>query len=65
MKKIINKSFVERLFDKRLLKNKVYSLGLILIGFITVPLSGGNCTGLMLMLMLGLPLFFAKKNVIN
>lgn len=44
-----------------LIKNKVYSVGLILIGIIPVLIEG-DATALVFFLMIGIPLFFAKEN---
>ena len=44
-----------------LIKNKVYSVGLILIGIIPVLIEG-DATVLVFFLMIGIPLFFAKEN---
>lgn len=52
------------LFNRKLLKNKLYSLAMILIGYISVHLLDGDCTVFILMLMLGIPVFFSKENVI-
>lgn len=52
-------------FSKRkLFKNKIMSMILILIGYITMHVFN-DCTVFILMLMLGLPVFFARKNVIQ
>lgn len=59
------KRIMKGLFNKKLLKNKIYSIGLMLIGYITLLLSGGNATGFMFTLLIGLPLFFAKENYID
>lgn len=56
---------VKGIFNRKLLKNKVYSLAMILIGYISIHLLEGDCTVFILMLMLGIPVFFAKENVIN
>ncbi len=56
---------VKWLFNKKLLKNKVYSIGIMLIGSITIPISEGDCTGFIFTLLIGLPLFFSNKKVIN
>lgn len=54
-----------RIFNVGLLKNKFYSLMLMLLGYITMKVSGGNSTAFIFTLMFGLPIFFADKNVIN
>lgn len=55
---------VKWLFNKKLLKNKLYSLGLMLIGYFTIGIVN-DCTAFVFTLMLGIPVFFANKNVIN
>lgn len=55
---------MRKLFNKKLLKNKVYSLAIMLIGGLTIPILG-DCTAFIFTLMIGLPVFFAKRNVIN
>lgn len=56
---------VKWLFNKDLLKNKVYSIGIMLIGLITIPMSEGDCTAFIFTLLIGLPVFFAKRNIIH
>lgn len=69
MKKVIRKKegllerIIRRLFDKKLMKNKVYSILIILLGYATTFIEG-DCTAFILMLFIGIPLFFAKKNYI-
>lgn len=55
---------LRRLFDKKLLKNKVYSMGLMLLGYLTVIVSGGDSTAFIFTLMMGLPIFFSDENCI-
>ena len=55
---------MKKLFNKKLLKNKVYALAMMLLGGLTI-LIDGDCTAFIFTLFLGLPLFFARKNVIN
>lgn len=43
------------------LKNKIYSVALVGIGALTVPMEN-DATFLAFMLMIGLPLFFSKEN---
>lgn len=52
------------LFNRKLLKNKLCALSLFLIGYISIHLLEGDCTVFILMLMLGIPVFFSKENVI-
>ena len=59
------KRIMKGLFNRKLLKNKLYSLAMILIGYISIRLLDGDCTVFILMLMLGIPVFFSKENVIN
>ena len=56
--------FMKGLFNRKLLKNKLYSLAIMLLGYISIHLTGGDITVFVLTLFLGLPVFFAKKNVI-
>ena len=56
-------SLLDRLFRKDLRKNKLYSIILMLIGYLTIHIDG-DCTVFILMLMLGLPIFFSNENVI-
>lgn len=71
MRKVIKRKegllerIVKFLFNKKLLKNKLYSIGLMLVGYFTIGLLEGDCTAFIFTLMLGLPVFFAKRNVIN
>lgn len=59
------KRIMKGLFNRKLLKNKVYSIAMILLGYLTMHVLEGDCTVLIFMLMLGLPIFFAKENVID
>jgi hypothetical protein len=52
------------MWRRELLKNKLYSLILIGIGALSV-LIDHDCTFFILVLTLGLPLFFAKENWIT
>ena len=60
---LLNK-IVRIIFNKKLLKNKIYSVALISIGYLSIKLLEGDCTVFLLMLMFGLPVFFADENVI-
>ena len=53
------------LFNRKLLKNKLYALIMILIGYVSIHITEGDCTAFVLMLMLAIPVFFSKENVIN
>ena len=55
---------VKWIFNKKLLKNKVYSLAMMLIGYFTIGIAEGDCTIFLFTLLLGLPLFFSKENYI-
>lgn len=46
------------------LKNKLYSIALVSLGALSVPIDG-DATAFVLLLMLGIPLFFAKENYIK
>lgn len=54
---------VKRLTKHELFKNKLYGSLLILVGLITLKLIG-DITMLILALLFGLPVIFAKENVI-
>ena len=71
MRKVIKRrkvSLIERivkwLFNKKLLKNKLCSIALMLVGYFTIGLEG-DCTAFVFTLLLGLPIFFANENVIG
>lgn len=57
-------SLLGRLIDHELIKNKIYSMTLILTGYMAMNLLD-DCTVLLLTLFIGLPVFFAKENVID
>jgi hypothetical protein len=60
-------SLVERIkrFSKRkLFKNKIYSISLMLTGYVSMKLLGDG-TFFLFTIMLGLPVFFARENVIQ
>lgn len=56
---------LKRIFNVKLLKNKVYSALLMLVGYLSMLLLEGDGTVFILTLMIGIPVFFAKENVIN
>lgn len=70
MKKRMNKqkkgliNNLRKVTKHKLFKNKLYSSILMLIGLFSIKLLEGNITVFIFMLMLGLPVFFAKENVI-
>lgn len=49
------------MWKRELIKNKVYSAVLISLGAITVPIES-DATAFIFLLMIGVPLFFAKEN---
>ena len=56
---------LKRIFNVKLLKNKLYSSLLMLVGYLSMLLLEGDGTVFILTLMIGIPVFFAKENVIN
>ena len=58
------KRIMKGLFNRKTLKNKIYSLALILVGYISIHLLDGDATAFIVSLMLGIPVFFSKENVI-
>lgn len=56
---------LKRIFNVKLLKNKVYSALLMLVGYLSMLLLEGDGTVFILTLIIGIPVFFAKENVIN
>lgn len=59
------KRIMRVIFNRKLLKNKIYSIGLMSIGYLTMHLMEGDGTVFIFTLMFGLPVFFANENVIN
>ena len=55
---------VKWLFNKKLLKNKVYALILMTVGYLSMFIEM-DCTGFVFTLLFGLPVFFSNENVIN
>lgn len=49
------------MWKKELLKNKLYSVALILLGALSIPIEY-DATAFVFTLMMGLPLFCAKEN---
>lgn len=62
MKKITKR--IVKITKHKLFKNKLYSSILMLMGFFSIKLLEGDITVFIFMLMIGLPVFFAKENVI-
>ncbi len=55
---------IKKITKHKLFKNKLYSSILMLIGFFSIKLLEGDITVFIFMLMIGLPVFFSKENVI-
>ena len=55
---------IKKITKHKLFKNKLYSSILMLIGLFSVKLLEGDITVFIFMLMIGLPVFFSKENVI-
>lgn len=55
---------IVKITKHKLFKNKLYSSILMLMGFFSIKLLEGDITVFIFMLMIGLPVFFAKENVI-
>lgn len=70
MKRIMRKKegllerIVKWLFNKKLLKNKLYSILLMLIGYVSIKIVGDG-TAFIFTLFIGLPVFFANENVVG
>ncbi len=52
------------MWKKELLKNKLYSVAMIFLGALSIPIEY-DATVFVFTLMMGLPLFFAKENWIQ
>lgn len=59
----LKKGFI-KITKHKLFKNKLYSSILMLIGLFSIKLLEGDITVFIFMLMIGLPVFFSKENVI-
>lgn len=59
----LKKGFI-KITKHKLFKNKLYSSVLMLIGLFSIKLLEGDITVFIFMLMIGLPVFFNKENVI-
>lgn len=71
MKKVIKRrkeNLLERvvkwLFNRKLLKNKLYSILLMLVGYVSIKIVGDG-TAFIFTLCIGLPVFFANENVVG
>ena len=64
MKKLLNK-YTERFINymQRTIKNKLYALLVFVVGLISVPVLDGEGTFLLLSILMGLVLFFAKDDI--
>ena len=49
---------------RKLNKNRIYSVGLMLLGLISIPIVW-DITPCLLLFVIGLPLFFTKENMID
>lgn len=56
---------IKRLFKRDLIKNKIYSTLIMLIGYCSMLLANGDGTAFIFTLIIGLPIFFAKENCID
>lgn len=56
---------IRGIFKKELLKNKLYAIVLLTLGYISVGLLDGDITGFILLMFFALALFFAKENAIS
>ena len=63
MKKLLN-NYMERFIEhmQRTIKNKVYALGMIILGLASVPVLEEG-TFLLITILMGLALFFAKDDI--
>lgn len=70
MRKVMRKKegllerIVKWLFNKKLLKNKLYSILLMLVGYVSIGICGDG-TAFVFTLLIGLPVFFANENVVG
>ena len=55
---------VKWLFNRKLLKNKLYSILLMLVGYVSIKIVGDG-TAFIFTLFIGLPVFFANENVVG
>lgn len=55
---------IVKLTKHKLFKNKLYATILIVLGIIAAKVLDGDCTVLIFLSMIALPLFFAKENYI-
>ena len=63
-KKSLLERIVRWLFNKKLIKNKLYSSLLMLVGYLSIKITG-DCTAFIFTLFMGLPVFFANENVVG
>ena len=56
--------WIKKITKHKLCKNRLYSSILMLIGLFTVKLLEGDITVFIFTLIIGLPVFFSKENVI-
>lgn len=55
----------KNLFKRELLKNKIYAVIFLLIGYVVELLSNDATVFVFMLIFFAIPLFFAKENVIN
>lgn len=56
---------VKNLFKRDLIKNKIYAVIFLLIGYIVELLSNDATVFVFMLIFFAIPLFFAKENVID
>lgn len=58
-------SLIDRIVNPQLLRNKLFAVVLGLLGWCSIPVSDGDGTAFVMLLMLAIPLFFASENYID
>ncbi len=55
---------IKSISKRKLFKNKVYSILMMILGYLSINLLEGDGTVFIMSLILALPIFFARENVI-
>ena len=65
MKRIRKGSLLDRIMRRDLLKNKLWAITVILLGYLSISMLEGDATVFIMLLTIGIATFFADENCIG